>query len=487
MDAFSRYINPIKRLGKRKYSLLFPLLFSLFICIASEIIALQVLKDPKIVGAYIIWINVSSIIYFAFRDGIKGGVIAAIIPIFYYLYIIDTRNYRGAQLISGVETTIVLALLYFLMAGVIGWLKQEIDVLIEKEANERRRLQAIVDQLPVGVTITDSKGRIVQVNKKLDSILGVKIPKGYLIGGAPILPTAVKGETKYTPSQGPLAQVLYSGKATSSNEFAVTRKDGKKLYLQSSASVIRNDSGKVIAAAAITHDLTQQREMEHRKDDFVNMASHELKTPITSMKLYIESLLLRMKDHQDERSVKMLRNIQLQTERLQTLVNDLLDVSRLQTGKLTFTKETFRLDLLVAEAVEDIKGMAKGQEIVFTGKQPIKIAADKFRIYQVITNLITNAVKYSHNGKTIQVRVKRSDGKALVSIQDHGIGIAKDQQKKIFDRLYQVIDDKEKTFPGFGMGLYISKEIIKRHKGMIWVESEKGKGSTFFFTLPFIK
>jgi signal transduction histidine kinase len=194
-----------------------------------------------------------------------------------------------------------------------------------------------------------------------------------------------------------------------------------------------------------------------------------------------------MPDYKDERATKIVGSIQHQIERLQELVNDLLDVSRLQTGKLTFTKEDFRIDQLVEEAIADLKGMAKDQRIVYTGKVAIKVHADKFRIYQVLTNLITNAVKYSGDGKSIKLNIKRKEGKVVVSVQDFGIGIAKEQQRKIFDRLYQVIDDKQKTFPGFGMGLYIAKEIITRHQGKIWVESEKGKGSTFFFTLPLKK
>jgi PAS domain S-box-containing protein len=483
-EPVADYLNPIARLGRTQYSFWFPLLFSLAVCILSEIFALHIAKNPSIVGAYIIWVNVASIMYFAFRDGIQGGIITAVIAISYYFYIIYTRHYSGTQFSSGVETTLVLGILYMVMAGIIGWLKQTIDRLIESEANEKRRLQAIVEQLPVGVTITDNQGRVIQVNKKVESILGTRIPLGYEVGKGPILPTEVRDGKQYTPSQGPLGQVLAKKKTTVTKDFIVTRKDGKRIYLQASASAIHNSTGKLIAVAQIVQDTTQQKELEKRKDDFVNMASHELKTPITSMKLYIDLLAVRLKKFNDERALKTLGSINQQTERLQELVNDLLDVSRIQTGKLTFTKEEFRLDKLVAETIEDLRGMAKQQQITFSGKTPIKVKADRFRIYQVITNLVTNAVKYSADGKEIRIKVKRNGSDAIVSVEDFGIGIAREQQKKVFERLYQVMDDKGKTFPGFGMGLYISKEIITRHKGKIWVVSEKGKGSTFYFTLP---
>lgn len=483
MDALAQYLNPIRRLGKRNYSILFPLFVSLAIPIFSEVFAIQIAKNPNIVGSYIIWLNVATIMYFAFRDGLRGGIIAAVLPICYYFYIIYSRQHSGQQLVTSIETTLVLGGLFLAMAGIIGWLKQTIDRLIENEADEKQRLQAILQQMPVGVVITDSKGTVMQVNKKLETILGTKIPSAFTIGSDPILPTVAKGK-KIVPSKGPLAQVIATGKAVVGKEFTITRKDGKQVYVLTSAVPIHNKIGKLIAATSIINDVTQQKELEKRKDDFVNMASHELKTPLTSMKLYIDSLSSRVRGYNDERVNKTINSIKIQTDRLQELVNDLLDVSKIQTGKLSFTKEIFRIDVLVAETIDDVRGIAKHQEIILNNKAPINVYADRFRIYQVVTNLITNAIKYSPNANQIKVRVKREAGKVVVSVQDYGIGIAKEQQKKIFERLYQVIDDNGKTFPGFGMGLYISKEIVTRHKGAIWVESEKGKGSTFYFTLP---
>ena len=131
-----------------------------------------------------------------------------------------------------------------------------------------------------------------------------------------------------------------------------------------------------------------------------------------------------------------------------------------------------------------LQSTTSSHKLILKSAPKIKVSADRFRIYQVLTNLITNAIKYSGDSTDIILNIKKDTGKAIISVQDFGIGIAKSEQKKVFDRLYQVTDPTEKTFPGLGMGLYISHEIIKRHKGKIWVEGEKGKGSTFFFTLP---
>jgi PAS domain S-box-containing protein len=482
MREILRFLNPMSRLGLRIYSFWFPLIVSIFIAVASEVYAYGIARDPLVVGVYIIFVHVAFIIYFSFRDGIKGGVITALVAVAYYAYIIYTRNYTGEQLTSSIETTIVLTVLFLTLAGVIGWLKQTLDQLIGREKNERQRLQTIIAQLPVGIVITDSDGYVTEINKKLHEMVGMKFPLGFRIGEKPLLETRVNGK-KLTPSQGPLAQALHTGKPVVAKEMVVTRKDGRAVHLQSSASPIHNHEGQLIAAVSIITDVTQQKELEMRKDDFINMASHELKTPITSMKLYLEALKTKLAP-KDLRTQKVIDRISYQTENLQELVSDLLDVSRIQTGKLTFSKETFSLNDLIDEIVQDMSDSTEKHNLTFASKSTVSVYADRFRIYQVLTNLLTNAIKYSPGGGDIKVTLKKEKNKVLISVKDFGIGVPKDQQKKIFDRLYQVTDPKEKTFPGLGMGLYISREIVKRHRGSIWVESERGKGSTFFITLP---
>lgn len=486
MRRLMAYLNPLNRLGVKRYSPIFPFLTTLLFGILSEIYTVVILKDPDSVGMYAIFLFLGIIVYFSFRNGILGGVAATTVTIGYYAYIIVSRNAPHQQKIVQWETTAVLATFYMLLAFVIGWLKQRIDLLIESEADERRRLQAIVEQLPVGVVITDNKGIVIQANRQLETIMGMKFPRGFIAGKNLPLHTAHKGK-EITAAQAPLAAALSTGIAVVGKEFMLKRKDGREVYIRISASAIHNKEGKIIAAASIIHDITQQKENEKRKDDFVNMASHELKTPITSIRLYLDSLILKMKNASDKNAEKTLQSIRYQTERLQELVSDLLDVSRLQTGKLSFTKENFHINELVKETIEQLQATAKHHSLKLTAPPAIRVYADKFRIYQVVTNLITNAIKYSPGGTAITVRIRKQKNNAVISITDQGIGIAKDQHAKIFQRLYQVVGSKEKTFPGLGMGLYISKEILKRHGGRIWVESEIGKGSTFFFRLPLAK
>src|SRR6266851_809350 len=175
MNKVISYLNPIERLGNGDYSFLFPLIANVSLCVASEVFAYGIAHNPLIIGMYIIFFDAAFIIYFAFRDGILGGFIATVISVLYYFYIIFTRHYAGQQFIAGVDTTIELGLIYLLLAVIIGWLKQTIDKLIGREANEKIWLQTILQQLAVGVIITDNKGKVVQTNKQLEQLLGVKL------------------------------------------------------------------------------------------------------------------------------------------------------------------------------------------------------------------------------------------------------------------------------------------------------------------------
>jgi len=465
------------RLGYPSYSVLFPLALTILTYTILELVAYFILRDPNAVGIPAICLSIFLVVYLAFRDGILGGVIAATVTIAYYLFIVYSRHYAGEQLKTGVITIAILGVVYFMIAGLIGWLKETIDGLIEKQLNEKKRLKAILQELPVGVVVADSDGKLVQANKQAEYFAGGHIGSGLTIGKDLFINIMQNGKLVH-PSVAPLTLAL-KGKTTFKKEFEI--KNGEKEFIVSiTTSSIKNKKGKIIAAASIINDITAQKEMEKRKDDFISMASHELKTPLTSMSLYLSALKNRV-DKRDPKTVKILNSVQNQTVRLSELVNDLLDVSRIQTGKLNFNYEVFRIDELALEVVADLQDTTTHQ-IQLSKTNAILVYGDKFRIYQVITNLITNAVKYSSD--KILVKVIKSKGEIIVSVQDFGIGISNEQKNKIFDKLYQVTGNDEKTYPGLGMGLYISKEIVKRHHGKIWVESKKGSGSTFYFSLP---
>jgi PAS domain S-box-containing protein len=217
-----------------------------------------------------------------------------------------------------------------------------------------------------------------------------------------------------------------------------------------------------------------------KKDEFIALASHELKTPLTTIKGYLQVLDRTEKEPTGKLFITKTLN---QVEKLNALVSDLLDVSRIEAGKLRLDRTQFDLKELLLEVIESLQYTNKSHQIVFHDEgQPTRILADQQRIEQVLVNLLTNAIKYSPKADHIEVQLKNTGGKVTVKIQDEGIGLTPEQRKKIFTRFYRA--EGAAHIAGLGLGLYLTKDIIDRHQGQIGVSSEPGKGSTFFFSLP---
>ncbi len=221
------------------------------------------------------------------------------------------------------------------------------------------------------------------------------------------------------------------------------------------------------------------------RDGFISIASHELKTPVTSLKLYVQLLQKQLSRRGEENLIRSFAKMDAQLNKLTLLIEDLLNVSRIEHGKLDFHEDWFDLNEVVKETVEQIQTTTSKQHIRIEGSISQLVWGDRDRIGQVLTNLLTNAVKFSPQSDTIIVQLTETQDTVKVSVQDFGIGIEKEHLNHIFDRFHRGSDPEEKTYPGLGMGLYIAREIIKRHGGTLSVESEKGKGSLFSFTLPY--
>lgn len=221
------------------------------------------------------------------------------------------------------------------------------------------------------------------------------------------------------------------------------------------------------------------------RDEFIATASHELRTPVTSLKMYTQVLLKRLVRQGEENLAHALMKMDAQIAKLTLLIEDLLDVSKLELGKVTFRQEAFDLNEVIAETVEYVQATSLHHTIRVEGKSALPLWGDKERIGQVLTNLLINAIKYSPEADTVLVHVAQEQEMAVVSVQDFGIGIAKEHQQHIFDRFYRVNDLEGRTYPGLGIGLHIAHEIVVKHGGTMRVISEKGKGSMFCFTLPY--
>lgn len=281
-----------------------------------------------------------------------------------------------------------------------------------------------------------------------------------------------------------LMEVIQMGASVDHVETTRKKKNGTVLDVSLTMSPIKNEIGQIIGASGIARDISEYKELERRKDAFISMASHELKTPLTSTKAFIQVLLKLHKNDTSNFTSDLLQKTENQLNKISNTVTYLLDLSRIRSGKFELKKTPFNLDETIKSSVSDVQITCLKHNIYLEGEDLGKIYGDEDRISQVVINLLNNAVKYSPNSDKIKVHKYKQENKVVFSVTDYGIGIASTHQEKIFDRFYRASGTNEKTYPGLGIGLFICHEIVKRHGGKIWVESKKGQGSTFSVCLP---
>jgi two-component system, chemotaxis family, CheB/CheR fusion protein len=272
-------------------------------------------------------------------------------------------------------------------------------------------------------------------------------------------------------------------------EHRILNKDGEYKWHLSRGIAFKDENGKITMWIGTNTDMHFIKEEEERKDDFIKMVSHELKTPVTSIKGYVQLLLSMLEEEQATQYPLQIKSSLVRIDKLvlklTRLIIEMLDLSRIETGRLELQKELFSLNDLVMETVKDILNTDSTQTINVYQDFSCTVYGDKDRIGQVIINFISNAIKYSPNNNKIEVGIHAvGKNQVAVSVKDYGIGIDKTDHKKIFERFYRVGGKSEQTYSGFGIGLFIANTIIERHNGFITVESEKGKGSVFTFILP---
>ncbi|MEJ7560006.1 MAG: ATP-binding protein [Pedobacter sp.] len=259
-------------------------------------------------------------------------------------------------------------------------------------------------------------------------------------------------------------------------------KDGSLRHVLISSNVLRKD-GKFVHTRCFTKDITEIKKEEERKIAFVAMVSHELKTPLTSLTSYIQILMRRAEKEHNDFEINALTRAELQAKKMANMLSDFLNQAKYQEGKVILHPETFDLQSLINEVVDDFKfTSSKDFELNINCKEAL-VFADRDKIGQVLTNLISNAIKYSEENGTVIIQCKNEQHKVRVSITDHGIGINALDQERLFERFYRVNNDKSSQVGGFGIGLYLVSEILRYHNSTVKVTSEKGKGSTFYFDL----
>ena len=266
--------------------------------------------------------------------------------------------------------------------------------------------------------------------------------------------------------------------------FPLKRNDGVYRWFLTRVYPIINADGKVIQWIGTNTDIDDQKKTLEQKDEFISIASHELKTPVTSLKGFTQILKLKFEKEENPQAVDLLSRMDKQVDKLTKLIVELLDATKIENGQLKFSKEDFDFNALVLETAEEMQRTTQKHTIKVELATTKIICGDKDRIGQVIINLVSNAIKYSPNANEILITSSIENNSIKLCVRDFGIGIPEEKQANVFDRFFRVSGDKQDTFPGLGLGLFISSEIIKRHEGNLTVKSIPGEGATFCFTLP---
>jgi len=355
-------------------------------------------------------------------------------------------------------------------------LKQELHQL--KTSGHPERFRTIFDYSRLANKIISPDLEIMEVNTALVRLLGYSAKEDII--GTHIL--------DYSPQEHHahwklLQEHLWEKKTPFFKlETSLIRKDGSIIWCQVTSILFPDKQGSL--GYTIIEDITEQQLLKLHKEEFISVASHELKTPITSLKanLQLMSRLLAGETLAKEKIVEMTRNAEKHVIKLSYLVNDLLSSTKIDQGHLSLDKTTFVLAELVEDCCSHIRLEGK-YHINYQGDPAFMLFADRHKLDQVLVNLVNNAVKYAAGSFEIMIDATHSDGVTTISVSDYGQGIAPENLAHLFDRYFRLSNDNNKT-SGLGLGLYISAEIVRLHGGEMGVESELGKGTTFWFTIP---
>ena len=258
-----------------------------------------------------------------------------------------------------------------------------------------------------------------------------------------------------------------------------------ELWFQVSAAVILNQEGHRQGTLLVFHDLTRLKQLERTREEFIANVSHELRTPLSHIKGYTETLLGGAKDD-PEVATRFLQTIARNAERLELLIEDLLTISELESGRVTLKLQPLPLQSVVGKVFDDFKTRAEAKTVTLTNSTfGVKVNADAVRLEQVLSNLVDNAIKYGRTGGRVTIGARSAaDGKVEVFVRDDGPGLPADSLERVFERFYRVDKGRSREQGGTGLGLAIVKHIVQSHGGTVWAKSEPGKGTTFYFTLP---
>jgi PAS domain S-box-containing protein len=344
-----------------------------------------------------------------------------------------------------------------------------------KLKEQQKLMQSILNASPMAVFVNDLDGRLLYHNSLYTEIFG---------DDREVIDLSHDGTGQEIDHETLNEhEMLLSGQQPLQRYIAVTDNEGKERFFLSLKFPLFNDSGAPYAICGLATDISDRVELEQRKNEFIASASHELKTPVTAIKVLLE-LLNQRKEALDSVGTEAVDRIYGQIDRLSRLITDLLDLSKLQANAVQYDLERVDFVTVVRTAIRSLGQAHIPNRITFSGRRSVEIIADRRHLGQAIRNIIANAIKFSPGREQVEVDIQKEGGHLHCSIRDHGVGIRREHLPNIFNCFYRIEDGTRETFPGLGIGLFVTSEIIRGHGGSISVESSPGKGSVFHVYLP---
>ena len=366
---------------------------------------------------------------------------------------------------------------------------------VEKLTAEEKKMTAIVNSIAEGLILVDSSNRVLHINPAAERLLNLSLDSidkdiTEIIQNDELIHIFEEDQRQILQHK-PTEQILSKHEEINlTSEVTLTRYN-EKLVLRIIASPFLDESGLILGTVYLFDDITREKEIDQMKSDFISLVSHELRTPLTSIIGFVSFILDGKAGTINDRQRNSLARVQRQSKRLAALINDLLDISRIESGRIQMDQASISLLEIVTQRIEEIRPQADEKSIQLDLTAPESapnIFGDEARIGQVFTNLIGNAIKFTPNNGEVHVKVE-ADGNLLhVEVIDTGPGIPPEERQKIFDKFYQLSDISTRQQGGSGLGLSISKSIVEAHGGKLWIDDgNQGKGSNFQFVLPLVR
>jgi len=339
----------------------------------------------------------------------------------------------------------------------------------------------LYEEAPNAYFSVGADGYIKRANRSATELLGYSLDE---LIGRPVLDLYADTPTGKAKAQGVFRRFL-AGEEIHDEELEMCRADGSKVWISLSVRSVRKKNGQVVVSRSMVVDITERKKLDQLKDEFIGLVSHELRSPLTVITGAVNTALTEAERLSPEETHQLLKDAALEAESLSHLLGNLLELSRMQANRLFLHAEPISVKKVIQSTVEEVKRQSPARQFVVNLPRKLPpVYADELRLERILYNLLENAVKYSLQGGNIRVFVKLEEGYLVIGVSDQGNGISPSEQDKLFRPFQRLEESRPGGVGGAGLGLSVCRRLVEAHGGRIWVESEPGRGSTFFFTMP---